>query len=233
MSVAGAMGSLTFTHFAPSHCWTKVALWLLWSAQVSLNGAAKPSRPSALKRAASRSRFSRPRRTSSPVTTFLPVIFCASRDGLGDQHRIVDAAVVENLTEFAGRGLALAGVDDELLDVAQRWKVGPGRVPVELLEALGAVARRRRRRRRRPPDRDELVHREARLDRLLDRGGVHRAPAVHDQEIGLVAADVEPIGRLVLHVGRRDRIELQRRSRSPWRAAGTAAAAPCRKPASK
>ncbi len=34
-------------------------------------------------------------------------------DRLGDQHRIVDAAIVEHLADLALRRLALAGVDDQ------------------------------------------------------------------------------------------------------------------------
>ncbi len=113
-------GLVIFTHFAPSHCCTKVAPWLLWSAQVSLNGEAKPSRPSVLRRAGSRLMLSRPSahflaRDDLPAADFLRV-----GDRLSGQHRIVDAPIVEDLAEFAGRRLALAGVDDQFLDIGRR-----------------------------------------------------------------------------------------------------------------
>src|SRR5271166_6393609 len=130
-------------------------------------------------------------------------------DGFGDQHRIVDAAIVEHLAELVLRRLALARVDDLLLDVRQGGEVRPRAVPVEHLEALGAVAGRGGVRVVRPPDRDELVHRKFRLDRFLDRGRVHGAPAVEDKDVGFVATDIEPLGRLVLHIRRRHRIELE------------------------
>ena len=130
-------------------------------------------------------------------------------DGLGDQHRIIDAVAIERAAELARRRLALAGVDDQLLDVGEGGIVGPGAMPVQLLEALGAVARRGEIGVAGPPDRDEPVHREIGLHGLLHGGGVHRAPAVHDEEIRLVAPDVEPLRTLVLHVGGRDGIELE------------------------
>src|SRR5690606_19582972 len=58
---------------------------------------------------------------------------------------------------------------------------------------------------RAPPDADELVHWIARLHRLGDRAAVHCAPAPHDDEVRLLAADLKPLRRLVLHLGEADR----------------------------
>ena len=143
-------------------------------------------------------------RDDLPAADFLRV-----GDRLSGQHRIVDAPIVEDLAEFAGRRLALAGVDDQFLDLGEGGIVRAAAVQHYLQETLTAVACRRDVVVVGPPDRDELVHREFGLDSFLDGGRVHRAPAVHHEEVRLVATNVEPFRRLILHVGRRDRIELQ------------------------
>ena len=81
-------------------------------------------------------------------------------------------------------------------------------MPVERLEARGFLAGALGVFLARPPDRDELLHRIVRLHRFLHRRRLHRAPAVHDHVVGPVTAHVEPLRRLVLHFGGRDRIEL-------------------------
>src|SRR5262249_26013265 len=60
--------------------------------------------------------------------------------GFGDQHRIVDAAVVEDGPELGLRRVTLAAVDRVFLNVGEGRIGGSGSVPVELLEALGALA---------------------------------------------------------------------------------------------
>src|SRR5271155_193956 len=79
---------------------------------------------------------------------------------LRDQHRVVDAAIVEHLADLILRRLALAGVDYQFLDIGKRWIVRSRAVPIKLLEALRAIAGGSRVRVVWPPDRDELVHRE-------------------------------------------------------------------------
>ena len=61
-----------------------------------------------------------------------------------------------------------------------------------------------------PPDADELVHRELGLDRFGDGSGVHRAPAPHQHEVRLFAADLQPLRRLVLHFLQADRDRQER-----------------------
>src|SRR3954469_11285240 len=131
-------------------------------------------------------------------------------DRLGDEHRVVDAAIVEHLADLLLRRLREPLVDDVLLDVLDDREIGPGEVEAERLVALalgaasaGVVVAAG------PPDADELRRREAGLDRLLDGGRVHRAPALVVEPVGAVAADVEPDRALVLHILGRDRIELQ------------------------
>ena len=50
----------------------------------------------------------------------------------------------------------------------------------------------------RPPDADEVIHREADVRGLLDRHGVHHAPAPEQDIVRLVAADLEPLAFLFL-----------------------------------
>ena len=131
-------------------------------------------------------------------------------DALDDEHRVVDAAVVERFADLLLRRRALALVDDVLEDVLHRGRLGAGERPAQRLVALGllatgagvVIAAG-------PPDADQLVHREVVLGRFLDRGGVHRAPALVVEIVRPVATDRQPERALVLHVGGGHRIELQ------------------------
>src|SRR6476469_6909486 len=66
-------------HSLPSHVCTRAWLVPSWSEHESLTGPMTPSKPSTLMRSAVRSRFSRPQRTCSPVSGFLPYFSCALR----------------------------------------------------------------------------------------------------------------------------------------------------------
>src|SRR3954453_8629954 len=131
-------------------------------------------------------------------------------DRLGDEHRVVDAAIVEHLADLLLRRLREPLVDDVLLDLLDDREIGAGEIEAQGLVALalgaagaGVVVTAG------PPDADELADREAGLDRLLDGGWVHGAPALVVEPVGAVAADVEPDRALILHVLGGDRIELQ------------------------
>src|SRR5438552_8461968 len=63
----------------PSHCCTRPSRAPSWSEQEILIGFNMPSKPSSLRRAAEMSRFSKPQRTCSPVSGFLPNFSCALR----------------------------------------------------------------------------------------------------------------------------------------------------------
>ena len=56
-----------------------------------------------------------------------------------------------------------------------------------------------------PPDADEILHREADVHGFLDGDLVHHAPAPHHDVVGALAADLQPLGRLVLHLAQADR----------------------------
>src|SRR5262249_48752157 len=66
-------------HFLPSQVWIRPVRVPSWSAQETLIGCSTPSKPSCLRRSAVRLRFSRPQRTCSPVSGFLPNRSCAVR----------------------------------------------------------------------------------------------------------------------------------------------------------
>ena len=131
-------------------------------------------------------------------------------DRLGDQHRVEHAAVVEILADLVAADLALALVDHVFEDVLNRREAGADRIDVERAVALGigagrtgvVIASR-------PPHADQAAHRKAGPGRLLDRGGVHGAPALEVDPVGPVAADVEPQRGLVLHLRARHRVELE------------------------
>ena len=74
---------------------------------------------------------SKPRRTSSPVTTFLPVMLLRVADRFGDDHGVHHAAIVEVLADLILLGLALALVDDVLDDVLDRRIVRADLMQVE------------------------------------------------------------------------------------------------------
>src|SRR6266403_459784 len=63
----------------PSHCCTRPSRAPSWSEQEILIGFNTPSKPSSLRRASEMLRFSRPQRTCSPVSGFLPNFSCALR----------------------------------------------------------------------------------------------------------------------------------------------------------
>src|SRR6266545_6628860 len=71
VSSAVYQSEITF-HVCPFHCWMRAVLAPSWSAQETLIGLIMPSKPSSLRRASSRSRFSSPQRTCSPVRGLLP-----------------------------------------------------------------------------------------------------------------------------------------------------------------
>src|SRR5690606_13585898 len=103
----------------------------------------------------------------------------------------------------------LALAKDMLLDVLERRIVRTHAVEVEREITLAAVACRTRViLAARPPDADEPVHREVGARGLAYRRRAHRAPAPHDHPRRLVTANAQPLGRLVLHFCRRNRIEL-------------------------
>src|ERR1039457_926147 len=130
-------------------------------------------------------------------------------DRFRDHHGVVDALVVVRLPNLFLRRLALALVDDGLEDVLDRREVRTHRREVQSGKALGLGAGRTRViLTTAPPDADEFIHREADAGGFLHRGRIHRAPAPHDHPRRLVAPDVEPEAGLVLHFGRRHRIEL-------------------------
>ncbi len=66
-----------------------------------------------------------------------------------------------------------------------------------------------------PPHAVHLVARVAGGHRLLDRGGVHHAPAPQEHVVGPVLADLQP-GGLLLDAGVRHRQQAAARSRSSW-----------------
>jgi hypothetical protein len=74
LSLIGSIAASLVFHLVPSHSTNEMPPCPLWSAQLSLTGAAKPYMPSSFKRAGVMSSDSKPRRTSSPLTSFLPVI---------------------------------------------------------------------------------------------------------------------------------------------------------------
>src|SRR4030095_7843971 len=132
-------------------------------------------------------------------------------DCFGYQNGVVDAAVVEILSELVLLDLALALVHDVFLDVLERGIVRPKSVEVEreiafgfLTAATSIVITAR------PPDADEMIHGEAVLGRALDRRRIHRAPAPHDHPRRTIAADRQPLRRLVLHFLAGNRILLHR-----------------------
>src|SRR5262249_59472565 len=121
-------------------------------------------------------------------------------DFFGPQHGIVDSAIVIVLADLLLGGLAQPLVDDILDDILNGRKICadpvdvesqiPPRVATRWTQIIFAA---------RVPDADEMIHREADPDGLLDGGRVHRAPAPHQHPVRAVAADAQPLGRLVLH----------------------------------
>src|SRR5579863_3529394 len=79
LSLIGAIEGTVVFHLVPSHSTSEMPLWPLWSAQLRWIGEAKPGRPNSFQRASVMLRFSKPRRTSSLLTCFLPVNCCAVR----------------------------------------------------------------------------------------------------------------------------------------------------------
>src|SRR5512147_179077 len=67
------------THFLPSQVWILAWASPEWLTQLVLTGVMKPVKPSFLIAASSIDRFSRPQRTSSPLSGFLPYLTCALR----------------------------------------------------------------------------------------------------------------------------------------------------------
>src|SRR5262245_24381638 len=65
--------------FLPSQVWMRPVRAPSWSLHDTLIGLSAPSKPSCLMRSAERLRFSRPQRTCSPVSGFLPNFSCAVR----------------------------------------------------------------------------------------------------------------------------------------------------------
>ena len=78
-SCMGSIQSLTTFQAEPSHCWMITGPLPSWSSQVICTGGVKPARPSSASRSSVRSRFSRPQRTSSPVSGRLPNLPMAVR----------------------------------------------------------------------------------------------------------------------------------------------------------
>src|SRR5229473_2805913 len=62
--------------------------------------------------------------------------FLRVADRLGDQHGVINAAIVEILADLVLRGLTLALVDHELLDVFDRRKISADAVEVQAEIAL-------------------------------------------------------------------------------------------------
>src|SRR5204863_600326 len=71
--------SVTKFHALPSHWKTRAVAMPVWLAQVTFSGLSRPAKPSLASLSPVRSRFSRPRRTCSPVIGFLPNLSCAVR----------------------------------------------------------------------------------------------------------------------------------------------------------
>src|SRR6516225_4992525 len=84
-----------------------------WSAQDTLIGRSSPSKPSCLRRSAVRSRFSRPQRTCSPVSGFLPIRTAQERFGKKPLTREQVCWGPENLDLTADR-LKQLGFEGEL-----------------------------------------------------------------------------------------------------------------------
>ena len=75
LSLIGWIEGTVVFHFVPSHWASEIPPCPLWSAQLSWIGAANPGRPISFQRPAVMLSASKPRRTSSPITCFLPVNF--------------------------------------------------------------------------------------------------------------------------------------------------------------
>src|ERR1019366_6144393 len=110
------------------------------------------------------------------------------------------------LADAALLGLALTLVDDIFLDVLDHWEIRADRNEIE---RQISVARRACGARiviaTRPPIADQVIHGEVVLTGFLDRGRVHGAEALEIEPTRTVAADVEPLRRLVLHFRGRHR----------------------------
>jgi len=120
-------------------------------------------------------------------------------EGLGEVHRVDDAAIVERLADLVLRPDVLVPVVDELDDVGVHLEAGPRGVEGGALVALGPVAGRDHvGLAGRPPVADEVVHREVDGGRLLHRDLVHHPPARHEDPRRVDAPDLEPRGLLLL-----------------------------------
>ena len=125
-------------------------------------------------------------------------------------HRRRHAAVIQHGAEVRAVARRLACVLHILAQVGVDREVVADAVKRHRLVAVGAVAGRQGvALRRRPPHADEAVHGIADRGGLLDRDLVHHAPAPHRDEVGLVAADLQP-RRLLLLTGMVNRQQLQR-----------------------
>src|SRR5256712_10054029 len=120
-------------------------------------------------------------------------------DGLGREHRVDDAAVVERRTHLFFLSGALSLVVDVLEDLRVRLEVDTWRVERRALVAfrplagrddVGVVGR--------PPVADETVHLEADGRRFLDRDLVHDAPARHEDPVRIQPSHLEPRRLLLL-----------------------------------
>src|SRR5262249_1002255 len=145
-------------------------------------------------------------------------------DGLGDQHGIVDSAIVEALPECgaglprtahppaAGRGdLAFALLHDELFDVLKCRILRADLADAERQIALGVRARRTRIvLTTRPPDADDMIHRKFDPDGFLEHATGERAPTPHEDPVWPVLAESKPRRRRILQIRQRRRIFLQR-----------------------
>src|SRR5215471_4737733 len=131
-------------------------------------------------------------------------------DGLGDQHRIVDTAVIVILADLVLGNLAQAFVDNVFDDVLDRRKIRPNAVEIEGGVALGVspdgtrvvfAAR--------IPDADEVIHRESDLISIPDGGRIHGTPTPHDHPGRSITSHAEPLRRLALHLLHGDGIHLE------------------------
>ena len=79
LSLIGWIEGTVVFHFVPSHWASEIPPCPLWLVQLSWIGAANPGRPISFSAPSRYADASKPRRTSSPITCFLPVRFWAPR----------------------------------------------------------------------------------------------------------------------------------------------------------
>ena len=115
------------------------------------------------------------------------------------QHRRIETAVIQHRANLVACTSSLTRIDNIFLNVVEDWEVAAHTVERQRLIAIGRITCGQHVVfRPRPPDANEVFHREADVGGLLNRNLVHHTPAPHQDKVRTFAADLQPLGLLLL-----------------------------------